>query len=296
MSAVEAVLQHRREAAAARRDRSLSYTGEHTLNKWQVLVTEGNQEHPLDPRPSQELRNHSPDGFSWSYAGSGPAQLSLAILLDYTGDEELALAHYQEFKCCIVAALPRAGRWEIHAAHIEVFLVKVFLTEVPLECEPQSETQPPQAAPAHDDAGDGDEDGCQLHDELFPFSGYFGSPAHCRLHWLRRRILGQEKVIVIATELPTNTGTSITNRIEHLAGAICRSHRFDPQRLILIEHYPDQRPIGSKLRDSLREEHFSLVSCHREGGKFTRPQWLRLTRKQVETLFGQPLPESLLME
>jgi hypothetical protein len=35
----------------------------------------------LDPKPSQKLRNHSPDGFAWGYPGSGPAQLALAILL-----------------------------------------------------------------------------------------------------------------------------------------------------------------------------------------------------------------------
>ena len=35
----------------------------------------------LDPKPSQRAYNHSPDGFNWGYAGSGPAQLALAILL-----------------------------------------------------------------------------------------------------------------------------------------------------------------------------------------------------------------------
>lgn len=52
----------------------------------------------LDPGPSQKLRNHSPDGFNWSYAGSGPAQLALAILFDVTGDAEIALSNYQDFK------------------------------------------------------------------------------------------------------------------------------------------------------------------------------------------------------
>ena len=39
-------------------------------------------ERPLNPEPSQELWNHSPDGFNWGYGGSGPAQLALALLLD----------------------------------------------------------------------------------------------------------------------------------------------------------------------------------------------------------------------
>jgi len=28
----------------------------------------------LDPAPSQRLWNHSPDGFNWGYAGSGPVR------------------------------------------------------------------------------------------------------------------------------------------------------------------------------------------------------------------------------
>lgn len=55
------------------------------------------------PAWSQRVVNHSPDGFQWGYLGSGPAQLALAILLHTTGDERLALRHYQDFKFMIVA-------------------------------------------------------------------------------------------------------------------------------------------------------------------------------------------------
>ena len=58
----------------------------------------------LLPDRSQELCNHSPDGFNWGYCGSGPAQLALAILLEYT-DVEVALRNYQNFKMNIIAAL-----------------------------------------------------------------------------------------------------------------------------------------------------------------------------------------------
>jgi len=53
---------------------------------------------PLSPAASQELWNHSPNGFEWGYDGSGPAQLALALLLDVIGDKYLALYHYQRFK------------------------------------------------------------------------------------------------------------------------------------------------------------------------------------------------------
>lgn len=60
---------------------------------------------PLYPERSQRVYNHSPDGFSWGYNGSGPAQLALAILLELTS-ETTAIAYYQMFKARVIAALP----------------------------------------------------------------------------------------------------------------------------------------------------------------------------------------------
>jgi hypothetical protein len=59
----------------------------------------------LDPRPSQKVWNHSPDGFAWGYGGSGPAQLALAIMLKVTTREQ-AIQLYQRFKASFIAALP----------------------------------------------------------------------------------------------------------------------------------------------------------------------------------------------
>lgn len=56
----------------------------------------------LDPRPSQKIVNHSPDGFNWGYGGSGPAQLALAILLKVTDSHTADLLH-QRFKWEYVA-------------------------------------------------------------------------------------------------------------------------------------------------------------------------------------------------
>jgi hypothetical protein len=61
----------------------------------------------LDPAYSQTVYNHSPDDFCWGYCGSGPAQLALAILLEYHS-KEVALDRYQHFKRNIIATLPKA--------------------------------------------------------------------------------------------------------------------------------------------------------------------------------------------
>lgn len=65
----------------------------------------------LDPAPSQKLVNHSPDGFSWGYRGSGPAQLALAILLHYCKEPGDALRLYQKFKEKKIATLPIDQPW-----------------------------------------------------------------------------------------------------------------------------------------------------------------------------------------
>lgn len=79
-------------------------------------------DHVLDPAPSQALINHSPDGFSWGFAGSGPAQLALALLLDATGSKSKALTHYQEFKSKFVAAWPMGAGWFITRQEILAWL------------------------------------------------------------------------------------------------------------------------------------------------------------------------------
>lgn len=79
----------------------------------------------LSPDRSLEVRNHSPTGFEWGYGGSGPAQLAPAILLDYTGDENIALEHYMRFKDEVVSRLECTapdGCWHLSADVIETVL------------------------------------------------------------------------------------------------------------------------------------------------------------------------------
>lgn len=129
----QAVSKHRkekREAAQARQKRGLIYSGQRVRIGTEldgdrtapmVLVSEGEQSSLLDPKPSQKLRNHSPSGFEWGYAGSGPAQLALALLLDCMGDEQIALRHYQAFKVGHISPLPNDEAWRLTGEEIETF-------------------------------------------------------------------------------------------------------------------------------------------------------------------------------
>jgi len=60
----------------------------------------------LDPR--YDLRNHSPDGFSWGYFGSGPLQIALAIVADAVS-ANIALRTHIEFTERVISRLP-AGK------------------------------------------------------------------------------------------------------------------------------------------------------------------------------------------
>jgi hypothetical protein len=60
---------------------------------------------PQSPARSQQVWNHSPDGFSWGYGGSGPAQLALAILLEAGLSGRRAVAFHQRFKQQYLVAL-----------------------------------------------------------------------------------------------------------------------------------------------------------------------------------------------
>jgi len=97
-----------------------AYIGER--QRGQLTVTRIPEGTRLTPDRSLELANHSPNGFESGYCGSGPAQLALALLLDYTEDEEFALTHYTQFKNEIVSQLECAGpteRWRLTGSEIE---------------------------------------------------------------------------------------------------------------------------------------------------------------------------------
>jgi len=71
--------------------------------------------------PRFDLWNHSPTGFEWGYAGSGPAQLALAILADHCRDDERALNFYHRYKWTVIAELPYR-EWILTSREIEQML------------------------------------------------------------------------------------------------------------------------------------------------------------------------------
>ncbi len=82
-----------------------------------------------------ELRNHSPTGFNWGYAGSGPCQLALAILADHFGPApapavcEYCGSPFVDGKCAEVRDC--GNRWAISDKYTEALrLYQRFKFEV----------------------------------------------------------------------------------------------------------------------------------------------------------------------
>lgn len=101
------------------------YLGERTPAGCTVEVLDRNDPsggYPLDPR--FDLRRHSPDGFSWGYAGSGPAQLSLALLADALGNDERAQDNYQEFKRRMIAPI-EGDTWKMSQEDIRQTVARI---------------------------------------------------------------------------------------------------------------------------------------------------------------------------
>ncbi len=90
------------------------YKGDRTIDGISVTV-DGK---PLSDH--SDIKQVSEDGFEWSYEGTAPAQLALAILVDYTGDPQLALELYEPFMKHIVANFD--NEWEMTGGDIEAAL------------------------------------------------------------------------------------------------------------------------------------------------------------------------------
>jgi hypothetical protein len=132
-----------------------------------------------------------------------------------------------------------------------------------------------------------------VHDGHWHYRGYHGCPSVCHLR-VYEPTNPQEPLVVVFTELRDQTGTSVTNRIEHLATQIWRWLERPQRGITVIEHYP---PRGVHVATSRGErwqfaEEFDLVEMTRtEDERFEKPHWKPSTRAAIEQMIGQPFPE-----
>jgi hypothetical protein len=90
------------------------YSGKRTIDG--ILVTV--DEKPLDARFDIEVFDDK--GFEWSYEGSAPQQLALAILADHLDDATKARAAAESFASTVIANLD--NDWDLTSQDVEAAL------------------------------------------------------------------------------------------------------------------------------------------------------------------------------
>jgi hypothetical protein len=90
------------------------YEGRRTMDGLVVTVDDA----PLAEH--YEVKQFTKRGFEWTYEGTSPRQLALAILFDYTGDRQRAVALSEPFMKEVVANLD--NDWRLTGEQIDGFL------------------------------------------------------------------------------------------------------------------------------------------------------------------------------
>ncbi len=74
------------------------------------IVCRRNPDGTVSVNIQQRIVRHSPDGFEWGYAGSGPSDLALNILSIFIGQEAAERGGlYQRFKDQFIVSMPETG-------------------------------------------------------------------------------------------------------------------------------------------------------------------------------------------
>src|ERR1700730_3714035 len=108
----------------------------------------------------------------------------------------------------------------------------------------------------------------------YNYKGFWNCDSCCDIEVHRR---SDGKYVFVATELPDNPDTSVTNFAEHLATAMRSQYALKPEELIWVEHYPEAK--------NRRKEDFDLVRfLGMEGDSFRTPVWTRITEQAVDDL------------
>ena len=105
-----------------------TYAGHREDGKAVVMIIErGCEVRPLPLR--LDLWRHSPTGFEWGYAGSGPAQLAWAMLADALEDDALASQLHQRFKFEVIARLAPLEPWTMTEQQVRQRAMKLTSLE-----------------------------------------------------------------------------------------------------------------------------------------------------------------------
>ena len=124
----------------------------------------------------------------------------------------------------------------------------------------------------------------KTHDYVHYYRGYWSEGGRCRIRIYREE---GRKPVIICSQLPENSNTSVTNMAEYLAVEVIEEHEL-PTPLTWVEHYPEhQGDLGewSLVRfSSWEREEVRLGGAWRY--RIGSPKWSPLCPEEAEALTG----------
>ena len=146
-----------------------------------------------------------------------------------------------------------------------------------------------------------------LRDNSFAFAGFWGCDTHCQIQvWEEEG----KPAVVIASESPDNTGTSITNAAETVWGAVYRLLERPEAGVVCIERYPAETKVreesfdlvmfdqtsdqpgtvtkGGEAIDASIEGSPAFITWEQAENGLSNPRWRPFSRAEVEQLIGEP--------
>ncbi len=124
----------------------------------------------------------------------------------------------------------------------------------------------------------------KTHDYVHRYRGYWSDGGKCRIRIYRGE---GELPVVVCSQLPENTNTSVTNMAEYLAAEVVEACSL-PASLVWLEHYPEHEGrIGewSRVRFSSWEVEEVLLGGVRRR-RVGSPRWSHLAPEEAEGLTG----------
>ncbi|WP_309707573.1 hypothetical protein [Armatimonas sp.] len=129
-----------------------------------------------------------------------------------------------------------------------------------------------------------------IYDGPWHYQGYHGVRSVCYLRLYQPK--EPRPAIAIFTEIESNPGTSITNRIEVLTTLAWEFLQKPDAAPVVIEHYPNRGVHNTHTDRWQFPEQFDLLEFDRKpDGSFFKPRWRRVGRVTAEELIGKPFPK-----
>jgi hypothetical protein len=124
-------------------------------------------------------------------------------------------------------------------------------------------------------------------DGTFHYRGYHGCRSFCRLRVYEPDGERGLPLVALFTEREDNPGTSITNRIEHLATEVYKLLERPEAGLTVIEHYEERGFVGKRPMFKEEFDRVTLMWTTYQG--FIDPRWKPICRVDVERIIGRTL-------